>query len=158
VRWRWVNASHWQHPMHLHGFHYRTLARGDGRQETVFPPEKVQEVVTELMEPGSTFRMEWTATRRGNWLMHCHIVNHVVPDPERDAAERMHELHDVTLHPFEAMAGMVMGPTSPAASPAPKSGSRSSTAITTPRCSAPRSASAPERSPSARPDPATTAS
>jgi FtsP/CotA-like multicopper oxidase with cupredoxin domain len=109
VRWRWVNASHWQHPMHLHGFHYRTLARGDGRRDTVFPPEKIQEVVTELMEPGSTIRMAWTATRPGNWLMHCHIVSHVVPEPARDAAERMHELHDVTQHPFDAMAGLVMG-------------------------------------------------
>jgi len=109
VRWRWINASHFQHPMHLHGFHYRTLARGDGVQELLLPPEKIQEVVTELMEPGSTFRMEWTATRPGNWLMHCHIVNHVVPSPERDMAEQMHDLHDVTQHPLEAMAGLVMG-------------------------------------------------
>lgn len=109
VRWRWINGSHFQHPMHLHGFHYRTLARGDGVRETRLPPGKVQEVVTELMEPGSTFRMEWTATRPGNWLMHCHIVNHVVPSPERDVAGQMHDLHDVTRHPLEAMEGLVMG-------------------------------------------------
>jgi FtsP/CotA-like multicopper oxidase with cupredoxin domain len=29
--------------------------------------------------------MEWTATRRVSWLMHCHIVDHVVPFPERGA-------------------------------------------------------------------------
>jgi FtsP/CotA-like multicopper oxidase with cupredoxin domain len=37
VRWRWINASFEFHPMHLHGFHYRLLARGDGRSETLYP-------------------------------------------------------------------------------------------------------------------------
>lgn len=109
VRWRWINGSHFQHPMHLHGFHYRTLARGDGLRERRLPAEKVQEVVTELMEPGSTFRMEWIATRPGNWLMHCHIVDHVVPFPERAPAEQAHDAHDVSRHPFEAMGGLIMG-------------------------------------------------
>jgi FtsP/CotA-like multicopper oxidase with cupredoxin domain len=109
VRWRWINATHFQHPMHLHGFHYRTLARGDGTRETTFPPEQVQEVVTELMEPGATFLMEWTAARRGNWMMHCHIIDHVVPFPERDADTRSHDVHDVTQHPLQAMSGLIVG-------------------------------------------------
>jgi FtsP/CotA-like multicopper oxidase with cupredoxin domain len=30
VRWRWLNGSFSQHPMHLHGFHFRTTAPGTG--------------------------------------------------------------------------------------------------------------------------------
>ena len=41
--------------------------------------------------------------------MHCHIRDHVIPTPERDAKTRGHDLHDVTRHPLEAMAGLVIG-------------------------------------------------
>ena len=84
VRWRWVNATFSEHPMHLHGFHFRTLARGDGVRETIYPQSDTQLAVTELMEPGSTLRMEWIPTRAGNWLMHCHLMDHITPFPERD--------------------------------------------------------------------------
>ena len=109
VRWRWLNGSGFEHPMHLHGFHFRTIARGDGSRETVYPAETTQDVVTELMEPGHTIRMEWVPTRLGNWLMHCHIRDHIIPDPPRDAAARADDMHDVTLHALHAMAGLVLG-------------------------------------------------
>jgi FtsP/CotA-like multicopper oxidase with cupredoxin domain len=111
VRWRWVNGSFSEHPMHLHGFHFRTLARGDGLHETTLPASETSLVVTELMEAGSTFRMEWTPTRAGNWLMHCHLRDHVIPFPERDESARAHDLHDVTTHALSAMAGLVLGVT-----------------------------------------------
>lgn len=109
VRWRWVNATQSEHPMHLHGFHFRTLARGDGTRETIYPPGEVQDVVTELMESGSTLRMAWTPTRAGNWLMHCHLRDHVTPFPEREPGQRMHDLHDVEQHALTAMAGLILG-------------------------------------------------
>jgi FtsP/CotA-like multicopper oxidase with cupredoxin domain len=109
VRWRWVNGSFSEHPMHLHGFHFRMLARGDGVHETTYPASETRLAVTELMEPGSTFRMEWTPTRAGNWLMHCHLLDHIVPFPERDEITRAHEQHDVTRHALSAMAGLVLG-------------------------------------------------
>ncbi len=109
VRWRWVNASGFEHPMHLHGFHFRATATGDPDGEVFPEPDEVRTVVTEHMQPGSTFRMEWKPTRPGNWLMHCHIRDHVIPAPERDAESRGHDMHDVTRHPLEAMAGLVMG-------------------------------------------------
>jgi FtsP/CotA-like multicopper oxidase with cupredoxin domain len=122
VRWRWINASFEDHPMHLHGFHFRLLARGDGTSETIFPEQEQPLIVTERMSPGSTFRMEWVPTRSGNWLFHCHILDHIVPAIERDAASRAHELHDVRKHALEAMAGLVLGMTvsdngAPAAEP-----------------------------------------
>ena len=109
VRWRWVNGSFSEHPMHLHGFHFRALARGDGVRETTYPASETQLAVTELMEPGSTFRMEWTPTRAGNWLMHCHLLDHIRPFPERDESMRAHDQHDVTQHALAAMAGLVLG-------------------------------------------------
>jgi FtsP/CotA-like multicopper oxidase with cupredoxin domain len=111
VRWRWVNGTFSEHPMHLHGFHFRTLARGDGMRETIFPPAETQLAVTELIEPGGSMRMEWTPTRAGNWLMHCHLRDHIIPSPERDAEMRAHDLHDVTKHALSAMAGLVLGVT-----------------------------------------------
>jgi len=109
VRWRWINGSFSEHPMHLHGFHFRILARGDARSETIYPQHEVQDAVTELMEPGATMRMAWVPTRPGNWLMHCHLRDHVTPSPERKPEERAHDLHDVERHPLTAMAGLILG-------------------------------------------------
>ncbi|MEZ4588123.1 MAG: multicopper oxidase domain-containing protein [Gemmatimonadales bacterium] len=39
VRWRWLNGSDTRHPMHLHGFHFKLLARGQGRGDVVLPPD-----------------------------------------------------------------------------------------------------------------------
>lgn len=111
VRWRWINASFETHPMHLHGFHYRLLAKGDGTSEAVYPADEQPFVVTEHMEPGSTFRMEWVPTRAGNWIFHCHILDHIVPAIERDEEARAHGFHDVPQHALEAMAGLVLGMT-----------------------------------------------
>ena len=120
VRWRWINGTGFEHPMHLHGFHFRTLARGDGISETIYAADVTQDVVTELMEPGSTIRMEWTPTRKGNWLMHCHIIDHIIPDPPRDQDARAHDMHDVTEHALRAMAGLVLGITVSDAQPEEK--------------------------------------
>ena len=109
VRWRWVNGSFSEHPMHLHGFHFRTVSRGDGVHETTYPADETHLAVTELMEPGSTFRMEWTPTRAGNWLMHCHLLGHIAPFPVRDEGTRAQDHHDVTKHALSAMAGLVLG-------------------------------------------------
>ncbi len=111
VRWRWVNASFESHPMHLHGFHYRLLSRGRWNTETVFPEDETPLIVTEHMQPGSTFRMEWVPTRQGNWIVHCHFTDHVVPTVERSAEERQHEHHDAEVHALRAMAGLVVGVT-----------------------------------------------
>jgi manganese oxidase len=125
VRWRWLNASYTRHPMHLHGFHFRTLAKGDGVSDTTYAPDQTRLAVTEFMEAGSTFRMEWVPTRGGSWLFHCHVLGHVAPWPERDEAARAHDLHDVERHPLDGMAGLVLGitvdePTPAAADPEPE--------------------------------------
>jgi FtsP/CotA-like multicopper oxidase with cupredoxin domain len=111
VRWRWINASFELHPMHLHGFHYRIVARGDGTSERILPDDERPLIVTERMTPGGTFRMEWVPTRVGNWIFHCHLLDHITPAVERDEAEREHDLMDVEQHALDAMAGLVVGMT-----------------------------------------------
>jgi FtsP/CotA-like multicopper oxidase with cupredoxin domain len=108
IRWRWINGTDRIHPMHLHGFHFRVLAKG-GVFDTTYAPELARLAVTELMPPRSTFRMEWMPTREGNWLMHCHMIPHIVPFPERSPSARAHDVHDASRHTEEAMAGLVLG-------------------------------------------------
>jgi manganese oxidase len=109
VRWRLLNGTLAPHPMHLHGFHFRVKAKGDGTQDTVYAADGVRDVVTEFMRPGSTFAMEWVPTRAGNWLFHCHMAPHITPYPVRSDSTRDHDVHDVARHPVEGMAGLVLG-------------------------------------------------
>jgi manganese oxidase len=36
-------------------------------------------VVTQRIAQGETFDMSWSPTRPGNWLLHCHVLQHMVP-------------------------------------------------------------------------------
>ncbi len=108
LRWRVINASARNHPMHLHGFYYRIDARGNGLTDTLYQPADRRLVVTEGMRPFSTMTMAWSPDRPGNWLFHCHIGFHVVPEarvnpPPPDSPDRM--AHDPGVH----MAGLVVG-------------------------------------------------
>jgi manganese oxidase len=109
VRWRWLNGSYLPHPMHLHGFHFRVTAKGNGTRDTTYAADRVRDVVTEFMRPGSTFAMEWTPTRAGNWLFHCHMAPHITPYPVRSDTARDHDMHNVAQHALQGMAGLVLG-------------------------------------------------
>jgi FtsP/CotA-like multicopper oxidase with cupredoxin domain len=124
VRWRFVNGSYLPHPMHLHGFHFRVTAKGNGSRDTTYAADHVRDVVTEFMRPGSTFAMEWTPTRAGNWLFHCHMAPHITPYPVRPDSSRHHDVHDVARHPVQGMAGLVLGIHSFDASPGAQTSSR----------------------------------
>lgn len=126
ARWRWVNASYLPHPMHLHGFHFTLTGKGEGNRWTAYAADSRPHVVTEFMAPGSAFTMEWTPTRAGTWLMHCHMIPHITPFPERADSTKAHDLHDLEAHPIAGMAGLVLGITTtggPSAAPAPPPGS-----------------------------------
>lgn len=109
VRWRWVNGTDRSHPMHLHGFHFRVTAKGNGRTDTLYTRESSRLAVTEFMPAGTTFAMAWLPERAGNWLMHCHMVPHITPFPERTDENRGHDVHDVASHPEKSMAGLIVG-------------------------------------------------
>lgn len=107
VRWRWINGGYLSHPMHLHGFHFRRTAKGNGATETLDADPQYE--VTELIRVHGTFRMEFVPTRAGNWLFHCHMLAHVVPFPERPDSVRSHSEHDAAEHARTSMSGLVMG-------------------------------------------------
>lgn len=111
ARWRFINATDRPHPMHLHGFHFRVLSKGSGVADTAYSEDRRRYAVTELMDAGSTFTLEWSLTRPGNWLVHCHMIPHIVPFPGRVESLRHQDLHAVERHPTLSMAGLVLGVT-----------------------------------------------
>jgi len=108
VRWRVINLSSQAHPLHLHGFYFEVDSLGDGWRDLPIDPGDRHPVVTQLIPPGSTMSMMWTAERPGNWLFHCHIMNHV--SPQRQLSE---EAQPGGHHPHHGnaggMAGMILG-------------------------------------------------
>jgi FtsP/CotA-like multicopper oxidase with cupredoxin domain len=117
--WRVVNASLAVHPMHLHGFYFQIDATGDGKRTQHFAAAERRLVVTETVLPGHTFEMTWTPDRPGNWLFHCHVLEHMTDwaspmvfgptgRPSASTAEQAHEGHDTS---DIQMAKLVMGVT-----------------------------------------------
>lgn len=108
VRWRVINGSAFPHPMHLHGFYFDVDARGDAQRDTLYAPAQRRMVVTELMTAGTTMTMSWVPTRPGNWLFHCHLIQHVSEalrlSPAAGAAHAGH-----LNHAEHGMAGLVLG-------------------------------------------------
>ena len=66
-----VNDTRWPHPIHLHGHVFRILAR-DGRPEPLTPFRD-----SVLMAPGERAEIAFVADNPGDWLFHCHILEHV---------------------------------------------------------------------------------
>jgi len=111
IRFRVANLTDAPHPMHLHGFYYRVLSRGDGSHDTPYDPARPpQLVVTERMGPGRTISLEWVPERAGYWLFHCHNNFHILRNEPLDGSALPPEQ---TVHPrnhaLELMGGLVMG-------------------------------------------------
>jgi FtsP/CotA-like multicopper oxidase with cupredoxin domain len=125
LRWRWVNLTDLDHPMHLHGFHFRVDARGDGVRDTALAPARRWLAVTERVAPGATLATTWSPERPGNWIFHCHLASHMAPQrvldtplAERGVAHAGHGPRGPGLG--HAMAGLVLGiRVRPAAAAAP---------------------------------------
>lgn len=102
LRWRVINASLRNHPMHLHGFYYDITSRGNWLEDRHYDKDEVRSVVTEFMKGRETMTMEWVPKRPGNWLFHCHLSFHVSPEIRLPGAQEQDEEH---VH----MAGLVTG-------------------------------------------------
>ncbi len=115
VRWRWINPTNDNHPMHLHGFYYRVDSRGTSVADTVYAPDQQRQVVTERMDEGTTMAMTWSPERAGQWLMHCHIHFHIAPDSTwgadypRNRGSMAHGSGAESEHEMDDMAGLVLG-------------------------------------------------
>ncbi len=65
-----TNATAWHHPMHLHGHSFRVLSR-DGQATR---HREWQDTV--LMAPRETVEIALVADNPGDWMFHCHILEH----------------------------------------------------------------------------------
>lgn len=79
VHWRWLNATNEPHALHLHGFYYRIDAINHGSKIEHYDGEDRPLVVTQRIAQGETFDMNWSPSRPGNWLFHCHMLQHMIP-------------------------------------------------------------------------------
>jgi manganese oxidase len=79
VHWRWVNATNEPHALHLHGFYYRVDAVNRGGKVESYEGDARPLVVTQRIAQGDTFDMSWSPSRSGNWLFHCHMLQHMIP-------------------------------------------------------------------------------
>jgi FtsP/CotA-like multicopper oxidase with cupredoxin domain len=66
-----VNQTGWEHPMHLHGFAFRVLARNGA------PNMRGEWLDTVLVGPQETVEIAFVADNPGDWLFHCHILEHM---------------------------------------------------------------------------------
>jgi FtsP/CotA-like multicopper oxidase with cupredoxin domain len=108
LRWRVINGTVRNHPMHLHGFYFKVQAHGTFLRDSMLPAAEPRLVVTEDMNAGETMRMAWQASRPGNWLFHCHITFHVTPDARLEPPlQTAHAVH--SPDPRTHMAGLVLG-------------------------------------------------
>ncbi|MCM5569319.1 multicopper oxidase family protein [Burkholderiaceae bacterium FT117] len=64
------NDTAWWHPIHLHGHSWRELER-DGRPVPDRPWRD-----TSLMAPGERLQVAFVADNPGDWLLHCHVLEH----------------------------------------------------------------------------------
>ncbi|HTJ22757.1 MAG TPA: multicopper oxidase domain-containing protein [Gemmatimonadaceae bacterium] len=112
LRWRVINLTGVDHPMHLHGFYFNLAATGDGFRDTLFSADQQRMEVTELLVPRHTMLIDWSPTRPGNWIFHCHFAVHLSEVVSLDTRSGVHngggESHHGTDAPHQ-MFGLVLG-------------------------------------------------
>ncbi len=64
------NETAWWHPMHLHGHSFLLLTRNGAAVAGNIWGDTV------LVEPRETVEIAFVADNPGNWLFHCHIMDH----------------------------------------------------------------------------------
>ena len=67
-----VNDTSWHHPIHLHGHVFRVLSK-NGKQAM---PQQWGDTV--LLDPDSRAEIAFVADNPGNWMLHCHVLEHQV--------------------------------------------------------------------------------
>ena len=67
-----LNRTNWEHPMHLHGFAFRVLKR-NGK-----PNMRGEWLDTVLVGPQDSVEIAFVADNPGDWLFHCHILEHML--------------------------------------------------------------------------------
>ncbi|MGI8498113.1 MAG: multicopper oxidase domain-containing protein, partial [Gemmatimonadaceae bacterium] len=114
VRWRVLDGSAGQHPLHLHGFYYHVDSRGDFEHDSVYDAVHRRLVVTENLPSLGNVSFTWVPTRAGNWVFHCHKAAHTSftmrysllnADPPADPPPE----HGAAAHARDGMSGLMIG-------------------------------------------------
>lgn len=109
VRWRVINVTGRNHPMHLHGAYFTVDARGDQLRDVVFSEAQRRLAVTETLSTTQTMRLSWVAHEPGNWLFHCHFMRHMswLQASAPDAQPDRHAPHESAG--TDLLGGLVLG-------------------------------------------------
>lgn len=70
IKLRFTNESPRLHPMHLHGQFFKVVARNG------HPVDEAHWRDTVLVRPRETVDIALVPTELGNWMLHCHIMEH----------------------------------------------------------------------------------
>lgn len=131
--WRILNATNGPHPMHLHGFYFQVDGVGDGEHEQYYAPAQVRTVNTEVVPAGGTFDLTWTPNRTGNWLFHCHFLEHMtvhlMPEDFGPSGPPPTARNEEYAENGMDMAGLVLGVTVHARPGAPPTDSETSATV-----------------------------
>jgi FtsP/CotA-like multicopper oxidase with cupredoxin domain len=65
-----VNDTSWHHPIHLHGHAFRVLSRNGA----AVPGKPLMDSV--LLDPDSRAEIALVADNPGDWMLHCHVLEH----------------------------------------------------------------------------------
>ena len=65
-----VNDTSWAHPIHFHGVVFEILSRGGQA------PARRERRDTLLLAPGETGEIAFVGESPGDWMIHCHILEH----------------------------------------------------------------------------------
>lgn len=79
VRIRIANLSIMNHPVHLHGHRFKVTGTDGGR----IPDSAQWPAATILVGAGETRDIEFTAEGPGVWMLHCHLLHHIMNDMNR---------------------------------------------------------------------------
>ncbi len=77
VRWRVINESGSNHPMHLHGFYFHVDVWTAQTGQSLFQGPPRPAAVTWALPPTTAARLSWVAHEPGNWIFHCHLMRHM---------------------------------------------------------------------------------
>ncbi len=70
-----INDTAWHHPMHLHGHSFRVLGpRAQNMSASDLARTPVRDTV--LLAPGEQVAVAFVADNPGDWMLHCHILEH----------------------------------------------------------------------------------
>jgi len=107
THWRFLDPTWSDHALHLHGFYFQVDGVGDGERFERYAESEQPVGVTQHIDPGHVFEMTWTPERPGNWLFHCHMMDHMSPPKYRlqDAKGDFDQARKRDL----GMGGLVLG-------------------------------------------------